>query len=99
MNEFELHSIHEHMQKQIKNAGGRIDKIYYCTSTDNDHPDRKPNPGMAYKAQRDFPSIDFDRAIIAGNNMSDMQFGRNAGIHTVFIKSTVRNVELPHPSI
>ena len=87
------------MQKQIENAGGRIDKIYYCTSIDNDHPDRKPNPGMAFHAKSDFPDIDFSKSIMVGNKPSDMLFGRNAGIFTVFVATTHPETSFPHPDI
>ncbi|MEI2737649.1 MAG: HAD family hydrolase [Chitinophagaceae bacterium] len=99
MTEAELSSVHQHMKKQIENAGGRIDKIYYCTSLDNDHPNRKPNPGMALQAKADFPFIDFAKSIIIGNKPSDMLFGRNAGIHTVFVASTHPETAFPHPDI
>jgi len=69
-------------------VGGNIDKIYYCTSTETTHPDRKPNPGMAVQAKRDFPMIDFSRSIMIGNKPGDMLFGRNANMYTVFIRTT-----------
>jgi histidinol-phosphate phosphatase family protein len=99
MNEFDLYSIHEHMQKQISNTGGRVDKVYYCTSVDNDHPDRKPNPGMAMRAREEFPDIDFSRSIMVGNKPSDMRFGRNAGMHTVFVATTHPETPFPDPDI
>lgn len=99
MNEFELDSIHQHMLKQIQNGGGRVDKIYYCTSLDNEHPDRKPNPGMALKAQADYPSIDLQKSIMIGNKPSDMEFGRNAGMVTVFAATTHPETIFPHPDI
>lgn len=99
MAESDLNNIHYHMQSEIHSAGGRIDKIYYCTSTDNKHPDRKPNPGMAFKAKKDVPIIDFSKTIIVGNKPSDMLFGRNAGLYTVFIKTTNPDHLLPYPDI
>jgi HAD superfamily hydrolase (TIGR01662 family) len=87
------------MTDEIKQAGGNIDAIYYCTSIHNDHPLRKPNPGMAIKAKADFPGIDLSRSIMVGNNPGDMQFGRNAGLYTVFVKTTRPNQPLPHPDI
>jgi len=99
MTEEDLLLIHEKMLLDIDETGGRIDKIYYCTSMDNEHPNRKPNPGMAIDARKDFPDIDFSRAVIVGNNLSDMGFGRNAGIHTVFVRTTNPEVSLPHPLI
>ena len=99
MTEADLRDIHFKMQQEIETAGGRIDHIYYCTSTDNKHPDRKPNPGMAFHARSFFSQIDLDKAIIVGNKPSDMQFGRNAGIYTVFAATTNPDVPFPHPDI
>lgn len=99
MTEDDLAEIHRRMLADIEAAGGRIDKIYYCTAAENGHPDRKPNPGMALAAKRDFPEIDLSRSLIAGNNISDMEFGRNAGMHTVFIKTTHPDILLPNPLI
>jgi D-glycero-alpha-D-manno-heptose 1-phosphate guanylyltransferase len=99
MTEEMLQLIHKKMVTEIEQAGGRIDGIYYCTAINNDHPCRKPNPGMAVRTRADFPAIDMSRSIMVGNNISDMQFGRNAGMHTVFIKSTRPDQVLPHPDI
>jgi histidinol-phosphate phosphatase family protein len=91
--------IHDKMVAEIGLAGGRIDRIYYSDSLDDDHPERKPNPGMAYAARADFPEIDFSRALMVGNNLSDMAFGRNAGMYTVFLRTTNPDHPLPDPSI
>lgn len=99
MTESDLQAIHAKMMKEISANHGRIDKVYYCASNDNEDPRRKPNPGMAYEARRDFPSIDFNRSLVIGNNISDMKFGRNAGMKTVFVKSTIPDIELPNPDI
>jgi histidinol-phosphate phosphatase family protein len=99
MTELDLMDIHNHMLKDVETAGGRIDAIYYCTSLDNDHPNRKPQPGMAFQAKADFPGIDFSKSIMVGNKLSDMQFGRNAGMHTVYIQTTHPDQPLPHPAI
>jgi D-glycero-D-manno-heptose 1,7-bisphosphate phosphatase len=99
MTEDDLLLIHEKMLAEIKKSGGRIDKIYYCTSLDPSHPNRKPNPGMALEAKRDFPEIHFSRSIMVGNSMSDMEFGRSAGMYTVFILTTYPDQPFPHPFI
>lgn len=99
MTEEDLESIHQNMIREIEASGGHINKIYYCTSTDTRHPNRKPNPGMAIRALTDFRGIDLNRSIIVGNNISDMLFGRNAGIFTVFLKTTKPGLPLPHPNI
>ncbi len=99
MTESALEDIHTHMLADISKAGGRIDAIYYCTSVDNLHPDRKPNPGMFFRAKADFPTIDPRRSIMVGNNLSDMEFGRNAGMYTVFVRTTHPDQTFPHPAI
>lgn len=99
MSEEDLINIHDFMLEEVKNTGGRIDKIYYCTAIDNDHPNRKPNPGMALQAMQEHPLISKEHSIIVGNNISDMQFGRNAGMHTVLLTTTNVRVELPHPLV
>jgi D-glycero-D-manno-heptose 1,7-bisphosphate phosphatase len=45
---------------------------------------RKPDTGMSKQAKKDFPEIDFAKSIIVGDSVSDMQFGRNSGMITVF---------------
>lgn len=99
MTEEALIEIHNQMLADIEASGGRIHKVYYCTSTDNAHPNRKPNPGMYHEAVRDFPAINPAQSIMVGNNLSDMEFGRNAGMHTVFVRTTNPEQALPHPFI
>jgi D-glycero-D-manno-heptose 1,7-bisphosphate phosphatase len=94
-----LQDVHDHMTNALTEAGATIAKIYYCTSLENSHPNRKPQPGMALQAKNDFPEIDFSTSIMVGNNLSDMEFGRNAGMYTVFVKTTSHDIHLPHPSI
>lgn len=98
MTEKDLSDIHEQMLQLFAQKKGHIDRIYYCTSLNNDHPDRKPNPGHAFRAAREF-SINLERSIMVGNKMSDMQFGRNAGMKTVYIATTHPEVGFPHPDI
>ncbi|HSU28854.1 MAG TPA: HAD-IIIA family hydrolase [Chitinophagaceae bacterium] len=99
MTETELTGIHEGMQKAIEEAGGRIDKIYYCTVNNDKDPNRKPNPGMAFLAKKDLSSIDLSKSLMVGNKLTDMQFGRNAGMYTVYLKTTHPEQALPHPDI
>ena len=88
----DLTNIHLNMQSSIEKAGGKIDQIYFCTEVDADSPGRKPNTGMAFQAQLDFPSIDFKKSIMVGNSISDMEFGRNIGAKTVFLSTTNKEI-------
>ncbi len=82
----DLDLIHKNMLYDINYLGGRIDKVYYSPYLDSEnHPTRKPSTGMGLQAKKDFPNIDFTKSIIVGDSMSDMEFGRNLGMKTVFI--------------
>lgn len=94
-----LNEIHLEMQREVKIAGGHIEKIYYCTDVEGSSFHRKPNPGMAFQAKMDFPEIDFSRSIMVGNKPSDMRFGRAAGMFTVFLTTTNPDQPFPHPDI
>ena len=95
----DLNGIHQYMLQKIEEAGGRIDKIYFCPDLNDDSPNRKPNPGMALQAKNDFPQIDFSKTIMVGNRKSDMQFGRNTCMQTVFLATTHPETEFPSPLI
>jgi D-glycero-D-manno-heptose 1,7-bisphosphate phosphatase len=99
MTRSDLQDIHDKMVAEMVRAGGRVDDIYYCDSLSDDHPMRKPNPGMAIQARKDHPGVDLHRSIMVGNTLSDMEFGKNAGMHTVFVRTTHPDVTLPHPLI
>ena len=99
MTENDLQNIHLNMVKEIKNEGGRVDKIYYCTDLDNTSIYRKPNAGMAFQAKKELIDIDFSKAIMVGNKLSDMGFGRNAAMQTVFLATTNPETAYPHASI
>ena len=83
----DLDFIHSEMLREVRKYGGRIHAIY--TATDLVHEDiknlRKPNTGMAKQAKKDFPELDFSKSMMVGDNASDMQFGKNMGMITVFV--------------
>jgi histidinol-phosphate phosphatase family protein len=90
----DLQIIHSNMLQEIVVKGGHLDAIYYCGDVEDDSPYRKPNPGMGHAAVREFPDIDLSRSIMVGNTLSDMQFGRNLGMYTVFLTTTRPEVDL-----
>jgi D-glycero-D-manno-heptose 1,7-bisphosphate phosphatase len=82
----DLELIHKNMIYEIDYHGGRIDKVYFSPYlSSQNHPSRKPAIGMALDAQKDFPEIDLNRSLMLGDSLSDMEFGRNAGMKTIFI--------------
>jgi histidinol-phosphate phosphatase family protein len=94
----DLHLIHKNMLKEIAEADGRIDRIYFCTDMESEN--RKPNPGMGLQAMKDFPQIDLSKSIMIGNTLSDMKFGRNLGVAiNIFLPTTRKDVPLNHEDI
>ncbi len=90
--------IHSNMLEELKAAGGKIDKIYFCA--DMDSPNRKPNPGMGLQAKKEFPEIDFAKSIMVGNTIGDMEFGRNLGIAmNIFLPTTYPNIQGQYPMV
>jgi len=88
----DLELIHKNMIYEIEYLGGRIDKVYFSPYLNSEnHPTRKPGIGMALAAKNDFPGIDFSKSIIVGDSLSDMEFGRNAGMKTAFISEDKTN--------
>jgi histidinol-phosphate phosphatase family protein len=90
----DLQLIHKNMIAAIEAAGGSIDAVYFCTDLEDESPNRKPNPGMGLQAIKDFPAIDPGKAIMIGNTISDMNFGRNLGVKTIFLPTNHPEVDL-----
>ena len=67
------------MRAAVAEKGGRIDGIYFCPHTKEDHCGcRKPNPGMIHAACRQH-AIEVSTAVMVGDRTSDVACGRNAG--------------------
>lgn len=81
----DLNQVHDYMLSEIKRVGGKINNIYFCTDLKPESINRKPNIGMAFQAQRDYPIIDFSKAIIIGNSKSDIEFGNKLGMYTILV--------------
>lgn len=97
--EQDLKKIHNKMLAEINHEGGRIDKIYHCSVLkEQNNFYRKPLPGMALLAKKDFPEIDFRKSIMVGDTLSDMRFGKNMRMITVFI-GTDRKVISEHHTL
>lgn len=94
MTEQQLATVHDFMQEGLNKAGGHLDAVYHCPDLHiHNPPNRKPSPGMGYLAKEEFPEIDFDKSIIAGDSLSDMLFGVNLGMKTVLIKTNSEEVD------
>jgi len=87
MSEKDLEDIHKNMLSVLNKEGIKIDKVYYCP---HDYKKetcncRKPKIGMALLAKKDFPDIDFRDSIMVGDSLSDIEFGKKAGMKSFLI--------------
>lgn len=86
MSENDLEVIHAKMLAEIEESGGRIDAVYFCSAlASENNPCRKPAPGMGYQAKRDFPEIDFEKSLMIGDSMSDLEFAQNLEMASAYI--------------
>lgn len=86
MSEKDLELVHSHFLDLLQKEKGKVDSIYHAPQlAELDSQERKPNTGMALKAKNDFPSINFEKSVMIGDSVSDMQFGKALGMSTIFI--------------
>ncbi|KYK28097.1 hypothetical protein AYK20_01675 [Thermoplasmatales archaeon SG8-52-1] len=94
-----LDYIHNMMKKEIKESGGRIEKIYFCPH----HPDdgcncRKPKPGMLLKAIKE-NNIDPEKSFMVGDRMMDVKAGKKVGCTSIIIPSELGKKEMIESSV
>lgn len=88
-----VEEIHRYMVDEITQAGGKIEKVYYCPhGKDENCQCRKPRPGLLLRA-RDELGVDLNNAILIGDSMSDVFAGLAAGVHTTILVLTGLGVE------
>jgi len=90
MTDNEVSALHSQMLEEIVKAKGNITKTYYCPAIDKDNSImRKPNIGMALKARKEFPGINFKQSIMVGDSISDMIFGKRLKMKTVLLSNDI----------
>lgn len=82
MSEGDLEAVHAKLTEALP----FIDKIYYCPHLESTHSFfRKPSIGMALQARREYPGLRLKNCVMVGDSMTDMLFGRRAGMTTVLV--------------
>lgn len=85
----ELDKITEAIESCAKRAGARIRKFYHATQRDEDnHPWRKPSPGMILAARDEF-GVDVEGAYLIGDKWSDIEAAARAGCRPLLVLSGV----------
>ena len=86
MTKNDLNFIHDYMKNEIEKSGGRIDAIYFSPHLKEEYNEfRKPGIGMPLKAKVDFPEIDFNKSIMVGDSVSDMEMAEKLRFKKVWI--------------
>ncbi len=79
MSEEDVRQIHERMLEAVRQAGGRIDAVYYCPHEEGACDCRKPAVGLFLRAKRDFPDIDFATSLVVGDSARDLEAAARLG--------------------
>lgn len=86
MTQADLDRIHAKLHRLLREQGLALHDIIECTSFDDAHPNRKPNPGMLLDAAARH-QLDLARSWMIGDNEKDVTAGKRAGVHrTVKVK-------------
>ncbi len=75
----QLEAMHRRIADELAREGLRLLDLLVCTANDDDHPDRKPNPGMLQEAARRH-HLDLGGSWMIGDRESDVRTGQNAGV-------------------
>jgi D-glycero-D-manno-heptose 1,7-bisphosphate phosphatase len=82
-----LWGIHRHMLQHIVDAGGFVERIFFCLHTPDDNCDcRKPKPGLLRQAAEYFAS-GFETMIFIGDKRSDIETARAVGARPILVRS------------
>lgn len=100
MSEADLEKIHQRMADEIEKEGGKIDRTYHSPFLETDNSIlRKPNIGMALRARKEFPGINFKKSVMIGDSLSDMVFGKRLKMKTVFLSQDMELIRKGHTLI
>jgi len=101
-----LELIHARMTFELKQAGARIDAIFYCPH----HPDvgeppyraacqcRKPQPGLLQRAAA-ARGLDLSSCFVIGDKASDIALGQNAGVRSALVLTGYGRETLDNPDL
>jgi D-glycero-D-manno-heptose 1,7-bisphosphate phosphatase len=82
----DVNEIHAQLQRTLAMHGAHMDGFYFCPHDKRQCNCRKPLPGLFEQAKADFPEIDAATSLVIGDSLSDIEFGRNLGMKTIFIE-------------
>jgi D-glycero-D-manno-heptose 1,7-bisphosphate phosphatase len=85
--EEDLEKVTKKMLEKIKQAGGDVEGVYYCTHAKEENCYcRKPKPGLFQRAKKEL-NVDLSGKYYLGDTERDVEAGRTAGLKTILILS------------
>lgn len=79
--------IHRRMMEAIREAGGRLDAIYYCPHCADDGCDcRKPRPGLLLRAAEEL-NVDLAASWFIGDSLRDVEAALAAGAQPILVRT------------
>jgi D-glycero-D-manno-heptose 1,7-bisphosphate phosphatase len=93
----DVDNLHQLVQEDLEKIGTKIDAFFYCPH----HPDfgsscecRKPSPMMLTEAAH-LMNIRLKDSWMIGDRLIDVECGKNAGVHSILVKTGYGKSELP----
>lgn len=82
-----LSEIHNRLENLLKENNTEIDAIYFCPHLPEDNCKcRKPLPGMAIQAAKDF-NANLSESFVIGDNIADIELGKNINATTILVRT------------
>lgn len=79
--------IHQRMIREIQQAGGRVDAVYYCPHRPEEGCFcRKPKPGLLFQAARDL-GIRLEDSYLIGDALTDVEAALAAGCQPMLVRT------------
>jgi D-glycero-D-manno-heptose 1,7-bisphosphate phosphatase len=95
----DLNEMHRKMHKLVNQAGGRIDGIFFCPHTPEDHcACRKPQPGMLLDISERF-SVPLNQLIMIGDSLRDLQAIHSVGGQAILVRTGNGQQTLTHENL
>jgi len=77
--------IHRTLAREIAAAGGTLAGVYICPHEDGECDCRKPLPGLLHRVVADHPEVTFERSVLVGDTLSDLQAAAAAGVAAILV--------------
>lgn len=88
----DVNDIHVHMCSALRQKGAKIDSIFVCPHAEGTCECRKPKIGLFLQAEK-YYSVDKQNSYMIGDSKSDIEAGRNYGVHTIAINKDLLDAD------